>query len=127
MDRGYGGMTSFYEAHPNLKKYASVTSVLSVLSEPSKDGELIHHQDVASWKQSIVLDSYGKQIMYTQKKQVRTGWSVYSQPNRVFSTSDLDFMRRVAESAPKQGSVSSMIDKKSSNAVEPSETKSTTC
>lgn len=73
MDRGYGGMTSFYEAHPNLKKYASVTSVLSVLSEPSKEGELIHHQDVASWKQSIVLDSYGKQIMYTQKKQVRTG------------------------------------------------------
>lgn len=68
MDRGYGGMTSFYEAHPNLKKYASVTSVLSVLSEPSKEGELIHHQDVASWKQSIVLDSIWKQdYVYTEK------------------------------------------------------------
>ena len=120
-------MTSFYEAHPDLKKYASVTSVLSVLSEPSKDGGTNHHQDVASWKQSIVLDSYGKQIMYTQKKQVRTGWSVYNKPNRVFSASDLDFMRRVAESAPKQGSICPIVEKKSSNAVEPSETKFTTC
>ena len=120
-------MISFYETHPDLKKYASVTSVLSVLSEQSKNGELIHHQGVASWKQSIVLDSYGKQIMFTQKKQVRTGWGVYSQPNRVFSASDLDFMRRVAESAPKQGNVSSMVEKKSSNAVERSETKFMTC
>ena len=120
-------MISFYEAHPDLKKYASVTSVLSVLSEPSKDGGRIHHQDVAPWKQSIVLDSYGKQIMYTQKQQVKMGWGVYSQPNRVFSASDLDFMRRVAESAPKQGSIGRIVEKKSSNAAERSETKFTTC
>lgn len=65
--------------------------------------------------------------MYTQKKQVRSYFCDHSEPNRVFSASDLEFMRRVAESAPKQGSVISIVEKKSSNAAGHSEAKFMTC
>ena len=57
----------------------------------------------SSWRQKIVLDSYAKQIMFTQKKQVGLETINHWQPNRVFSKDDLDFMRRAAESAPSQG------------------------